>query len=309
MSRTRVACIQHRAAETQICDNFAMNPLPHDTSSSTAADNAVPLFHTAFYKFVRLADAEAIATRLRDLTTDVLGSILVAEEGINGVLAGNAAALDRFEHALQTDPAFGGAFTGIFFKRSACTTAPFARMKVHHKPEIVQLGVSDIDATATGGIDVSPQQWRELIAQDDVVVIDNRNSFEYKLGRFHNAIDPGVDNFRDFPAFIEAHLPEWKAQGKRVAMYCTGGIRCEKTSVWMHDMGVPVYQLAGGILNYFLQMPDADRDWEGECFVFDNRIALDTHLRETGTTPEDVYGGHPEWEWRLQRARRLEESE
>jgi UPF0176 protein len=109
------------------------------------------------------------------------------------------------------------------------------------------------------------------------------------------------------PDYIEAHVPEWKAAGKRVAMYCTGGIRCEKTSAWMQDMGVPVYQLEGGILNYFLQMPDADRDWEGECFVFDNRIALDTHLQETATTPDEVYGGVPEWEWRLQRARRLDE--
>src|SRR5690606_21201811 len=114
--------------------------------------------------------------------------ILVAEEGINGVLAGNTAALDAFEEALQRDPAFDGRFAGIAFKRSACATAPFARMKVHRKPEIVQLGVEDVDATAPGGIDVSPRQWRELIAQDDVVVIDNRNSFEYRLGRFHNAI-------------------------------------------------------------------------------------------------------------------------
>ncbi|HWT71560.1 MAG TPA: rhodanese-like domain-containing protein [Oxalicibacterium sp.] len=265
------------------------------------------LFHIAFYKFVRLDDPEAVAAGVRELAAELLGSVLLAEEGINGVLAGEAPALDRFEQALRNAPRFGGAFDDIVFKRSACVTPPFARLKVHHKSEIVFLGVDDVDAVNRKGIDVSPRQWRELIAQDDVVVIDNRNSFEYRLGKFKNAVDPGVDNFRDFPRYIEEHVPEWKAAGKRVAMYCTGGIRCEKTSAWMQDMGVPVYQLEGGILNYFLQMPDAERDWEGECFVFDNRIALDTHLQETGTTPDDVYGGVPEWEWRLQRARRLEE--
>lgn len=267
---------------------------------------AAEQFHIAFYKFAKLADADAVVTVCRELTQDLLGSILIADEGINGVLAGDAAALDRFEQALRTDPRLDGAFSNIVFKRSACKTAPFARMKVHRKSEIVFLGVDNVDAISKTGIDVSPQEWRELIAQDDVVVIDNRNSFEFKLGKFKNAIDPGVDNFRDFPKYIEEHVPEWQASGKRVAMYCTGGIRCEKTSAWMLDMGVPVYQLEGGILNYFLAMPDADKDWEGECFVFDNRIALDTKMQETDTTLEDVYGGEPDWEWRLQRAKRLD---
>ncbi|WP_353155330.1 rhodanese-like domain-containing protein [Herminiimonas fonticola] len=270
----------------------------------TAADT---LLHTAFYQFVQLDEADAVVAHLRELTRDLLGSILVANEGINGVLAGQAAAIETFEQALRHDPFFQGKFADIAFKRSACHTAPFARMKVHRKSEIVYLGVSGVDAIGKTGIDVSPAEWRELIAQDDVVVIDNRNSFEFKLGKFRNAVDPGVDNFRDFPKYIEEHVPQWQAEGKRVAMYCTGGIRCEKTSAWMLDMGVPVYQLEGGVLNYFEKMPDAEKDWEGECFVFDNRIALDTKLQETDTTLEDVYGGVPEWEWRLQRAKRLDE--
>jgi UPF0176 protein len=283
----------------QICDNSAMNQtLPSDANA---------LFHIAFYKFVRLDDADHVTSVVREITTDLLGSVLIAEEGINGVLAGHAEALDRFEQTLKNDARFDGRLSDIVFKRSACKTMPFARIKVHRKSEIVFLGVNDVNAIDNKGIDVSPQDWRELIAQDDVVVIDNRNSFEYKLGKFKNAVDPGVDNFRDFPKYIEDHVPEWKAQGKRVAMYCTGGIRCEKTSAWMQDIGVPVYQLEGGILNYFLQMPDAEKDWEGECFVFDNRIALDTKLQETDTTPEDVYGGEPDWEWRLQRAKRLDD--
>jgi len=162
-----------------------------------------------------------------------------------------------------------------------------------------------VDVTAGMGINVPPTQWRTLIAQEDVVLLDNRNSFEFRLGRFHNAIDPGVANFRDFPNYVKAHVSQWKAEGKRVAMYCTGGIRCEKTTAWMRDFDLPVYQLEGGILNYFAQMPDAERDWDGECFVFDNRIALDTHLQETPTTLEDVYAGEPDGEWRLSRARRL----
>jgi UPF0176 protein len=269
--------------------------------------DADTLLHTAFYKFVRLEDADAVVTHLRELTRTLLGSILVAEEGINGVLAGRRADVLAFELALRNDVFFDGKFADIAYKHSACTTPPFARMKVHRKSEIVFLGVDDVDAVNQTGIDVSPAEWRELIAQDDVVVIDNRNSFEFKLGKFKNAVDPGVDNFRDFPTYIEEHVPQWQAEGKRVAMYCTGGIRCEKTSAWMLDMGLPVYQLEGGVLNYFEKMPDAEKDWEGECFVFDNRIALDTKLQETATTLEDVYGGVPEWEWRLQRAKRLDE--
>lgn len=263
------------------------------------------IFHIAFYKFVELSDPERIAARLREVSRDLLGSVLVAKEGINGVLAASAPVLDAFEASLKTDPAFEGRFSDIVFKRSACRTAPFRRIKVHTKPEIVALGVDDIDAIHKTGVNVSPQEWRELIAQEDVVVIDNRNSFEFRLGHFKSAVDPKVSNFRDFPKYIEANAPGWKASGKRVAMYCTGGIRCEKTGAWMQDMGIDVYQLEGGILNYFQSMPDADKDWEGECFVFDNRIALDTQLQETDTTLDDVYVGEPDGEWRLQRARRL----
>ena len=259
-----------------------------------------PLFHISFYKFVALHDPHAVAAHLRLLAVELLGSVLVADEGINGVLAGSAAAVDAFEHRLQEDPRF----VGISFKRSACRTAPFARLKVHVKPEIVSVGVPG--GGASPDTRVSPEQWRELIAQDNVVVLDNRNGFEYRLGRFRNAVDPGVTNFRDFPRYVQAHADEWKAAGKTVAMYCTGGIRCEKTSAWMRDLGLQVRELDGGILNYFQTLPDADRDWQGECFVFDNRVALDTRLQETETTAEQVYADEPDGEWRLQRARRLD---
>ncbi|MEO7547204.1 MAG: rhodanese-like domain-containing protein [Ramlibacter sp.] len=266
------------------------------------------MLHTAFYKFTALAQPEEVAVVLRELVNapeaGLTGSVLLATEGINGMLAGAPETIERIEQALLNDPRFAGAFSGMPFKRSECQTVPFRKLKVHVKKEIVPLGIDGVDARKTG-TNVSPQDWRALIQQPDVVLLDNRNSFEYRLGHFEGAIDPQVTNFRDFPAYVQAHAQEWKAQGKRVAMYCTGGIRCEKTSAWMLELGLPSYQLEGGILNYFQQMPDAERDWHGECFVFDNRVALDTQLQETATTLDDVYLGEPDGAWRLARARRL----
>ena len=263
------------------------------------------ILHDAFYKFIDIADVEGTASTLRELTAELTGSVLVAAEGINGTLAGSAAALDAFRVALASDPRLEGRFSGIAFKRSPCVSPPFQRMKVHSRSEMLPLGVDGVNAVGHIGHQVTPQQWRALLDDPNVVVIDNRNHFEVRLGRFRNAVDPMVRNFRDFPAYIEAQLPTWQAEGKQVAMYCTGGIRCEKTSAWLHQRGVPVLQLEGGILNYFAQMPDAERDWDGECFVFDNRIALDTRLRETGTTAEQVYADDPDEAWRLRRARQL----
>jgi UPF0176 protein len=261
----------------------------------------MPTVHSSFYKFVALDDPAAVAAGLRVLGQALLGSVLVAREGVNGVLAGPAEALDAFEHELTQDPRFAG----IAFKRSACSTSPFARLKVHVKPEIVAVGVPYAPAQGTQR---SPEQWRELIARDDVVVLDNRNSFEFRLGHFKRAVDPGVMQFRDFPRYVESHAAQWKAQGKEVAMYCTGGIRCEKTAAWLQGLGLTVHELQGGILNYFQSIPDAQHDWQGECFVFDNRIALDTRLQQTATTAEQVYADERDGEWRLARAKRLHEA-
>ena len=268
-----------------------------------------PQRHSSFYRFVPLAEPEAVAARLRDIVTGLGGNILVAAEGISGAVGGTASALQAFEAALQADPLFGGAFTGIAFKHSACTSKPFSLIKVHVKPEIVAFGVPGVSGLADDSkpdTHVSPAQWRALLDAPDVVVLDNRNGFEFRLGRFKNAVDPQVKNFRDFPAYVEAHADGWRLEGKRVAMYCTGGIRCEKTSAWMQAQGLTVYQLDGGILNYFEQTADAAADWQGECFVFDKRIAIDTHLQETATTAEDVYADEPDGAWRLARAKRLD---
>jgi tRNA pseudouridine32 synthase / 23S rRNA pseudouridine746 synthase len=280
-------------------------PCPDNSEMPTSSKSDSDLLHSAFYKFVCVTDENALAELLRELSHDVLGSILVAPEGINGMVAAAPAALTAFELSLTTDARLHGLFNGMAFKHSACATAPFQRMKVHSKPEVLPLGVDGVEAVGHVGIQLNPHQWRELMQQDDVVLIDNRNHFEFRLGRFKGAVDPQVHNFRDFPAWVQAQLPTWKAQKKRVAMYCTGGIRCEKTSAWMSQLGMPVLELEGGILNYFAQMPDAQKEWEGECFVFDNRVALNTRLEETGTRAEDVYGDAPGEKWRLERAQRL----
>lgn len=273
------------------------------------SSSALPLVHTSFYRFVALSDPDAIAGILRELVAPLTGSALVAEEGISGALAGSVEQIDAFERAMHQDPRLQGLFADMPFKRSACQTPPFWKVRVHRKREIVALGldgVSGLVPDRAQGQHLSPQQWRDLIAQDNVVVIDNRNSFEYRLGRFNNAIDPHVDNFRDFPDYVSSHTDQWKAEGKKVAMYCTGGIRCEKTSAWMQQFGLDIYQLDGGILNFFQSLPDADKDWQGECFVFDNRIAIDTRLQETTTTADDVYNDSPDELWRKERAHRLD---
>lgn len=270
---------------------------------------AVPLVHTSFYQFAQLSDPDAVVAILRELVEPLTGSVLVAHEGISGALAASAPLVAAFEHALRTDARLDGHFSQITFKHSACSTSPFWKVRVHKKDEIVALGVEGVTGITPDEHrrrHLNPQAWRELLDQDNVVVIDNRNSFEYRLGRFKHAIDPKVDNFRDFPDYVQAHAEQWKAEGKRVAMYCTGGIRCEKTGVWMENLGLDVYQLEGGILNFFQALPDADRDWQGECFVFDNRIAIDTKLQETETTADEVYNDSPDEAWRLARAHRLD---
>lgn len=263
--------------------------------------------HSSFYKFIALTDTSALAQRLRDVQValggTVGGNILLAPEGVTGAIGGPVEALTAFEAALRAEPPFAD----LRFKRSFCDTRPFTLMKVHEKPELVAFGLPGVSGLADSrDTHVSPREWRELIRREDVVVIDNRNHFEFALGHFEGALDPRVRHFRDFPAYISRHADDWKQQGKTVAMYCTGGIRCEKLSGWMTDQGLTVRQLDGGIVNYFEQMPDADADWLGECFVFDKRIAIDTRRRETATTAEQVYGDDPAEAWRLARAKRLD---
>jgi len=256
--------------------------------------------HSSFYRFTPVADPVAFADWLRQAAAGLGGVILVAEEGLSAAVAGPSDTLAAFEAALQQQPGFAA----LHCKHNACERPPFSRLKVSTKREIVAFGVPGVNGGDATDTHVSPQRFRELLADPDTVVLDNRNSFEFKLGRFRGAIDPGVAHFRDFPDYVEAHREEW--QGKTVAMYCTGGIRCEKTAAWMQAQGLTVAQLDGGILNYFEAFPDdAARDWQGECYVFDKRIAIDARARETGTTAEAVFTD-PADAWRLARARRLD---
>ena len=267
--------------------------------------------HSAFYRFVALADPGAAAAALRGLAQGLQGSIVVAAEGFSGAVAGTPAAVRSFEAALLEQGLPGAALHSLVFKHSAAVTPPFGRLKVSVKPEIVALGLpagvalpppDEHDASHLG-----PAAWRSLLARADVVLLDNRNHFEYRLGHFRGAIDPQVHNFRDFVAYVQGQAPAWRAAGRAVAMNCTGGIRCDKTAPWLRSLGLQVWQLEGGILNYFQQAGDeAPRDWLGECFVFDNRIALDSTLQETPRTAEQVFDArHADEAWRLQRACRL----
>jgi UPF0176 protein len=228
-------------------------------------------------------------------------------------VAGAPDAVGAFEHALQASPLFGGLSRPLVFKHSRGATAPFGRLKVSVKPEIVALDVPDAAGLPPpdehDASHLSPQAWRALLAQGEAVLLDNRNHFEWRLGRFRGALDPGVHHFRDFVAFVEAQAPAWRAARRPVAMYCTGGVRCDKTAPWMRSLGLTVFQLDGGILNHLQSMPDAVLDWEGQCYVFDKRIALDARLQETGTTAADVFDpALPDEAWRLTRAQRLDEA-
>ena len=272
------------------------------------------LLHSAFYRFAAVADPLALADRLRGLAAGLRGSVVVAAEGINGTVAGAPETVAAFEAALQAGDVLSGALRGMPFKHSACTTPPFGRLKVGVKPEIVALGLPEAGVLSapdeTDDSHVPPAAWHALLQRDDVVLLDNRNHFEVRLGRFRGAVDPGVQHFRDFVAYVETNAPAWRAAQRPVAMYCTGGVRCDKTAPWMRSLGLGVFQLEGGILNYLHHPQAADgAPWQGECFVFDRRIALDAHLRETGTTAEQVFDpAHPDEAWRLQRARRLDEA-
>jgi len=260
----------------------------------------MPITHSSFYRFTPVAEPTALAEwlRARGAALGLGGVVLVAEEGLSAAIAGEADAVHAMEAELQAQPGLAD----LHFKHNPCERRPFSRFKVSVKREIVAFGIPGVSAEDTG-THVSPQRWRELLADPDTVVLDNRNTFEFKLGRFRGAIDPGVAHFRDFPAYVEAHRDEW--QGKTVAMYCTGGIRCEKTAAWMQARGLKVAQLDGGILNFLEAFPGAAADWEGECYVFDKRIAIDAAGRETGTTAEEVFTD-PADAWRLNRAKRLD---
>jgi UPF0176 protein len=234
------------------------------------------LFCSAFYKFVEIADPAALRPSLLAacLNREIKGSILLAHEGINGTISGGAESLSDFFIWLRRDPRFAGLET----KLSTATAHPFGRMKVRLKREIVAFGVPEADPARGAGIYVAPEDWNALIQSPDVTVIDTRNDYEVRTGTFKGAIDPKTRSFRQFPAFVRAHLDP--ARHKRVAAFCTGGIRCEKATSYLIQQGFEeVYHLEGGILKYLETVPEEESLWQGECFVFDGRVALQHGLR------------------------------
>jgi UPF0176 protein len=231
----------------------------------------------ALYKFVSLPDykgkRDALLTHCQ--SQDVWGTLLLAEEGINGTIAGPRGGIDSVLAYLRADKRL----VDLEHKESFCEENPFLRMKVKLKKEIVTLGVEGVSPTNAVGQYVKPEDWNALISDPDVVVVDTRNDYEYEIGTFKGAIDPNTESFREFPEYVEKNLDP--AKHKKVAMFCTGGIRCEKSTSYMLEQGFDeVYHLQGGILKYLEEVPAQESLWEGECFVFDERVAVKHNLEE-----------------------------
>jgi UPF0176 protein len=243
----------------------------------------------ALYKFVTLEDYRAMREPLLDacVAAGTLGTILVASEGINGTIAGSRQGVDRVLAYLRSDPRLAD----LEHKESRDDHMPFYRMKVKLKREIVTMGVEGVDPNVQVGAYVKPQDWNDLLADPEVMLIDTRNDYECDIGSFRGALDPRTSNFREFPAFVRANLDP--AVHKKVAMFCTGGIRCEKASSFMLKEGFEeVYHLQGGILKYLEEVPSHQSNWEGECFVFDNRVSVD-HQLEKGQYDQCYGCRHP----------------
>ncbi|MGY6548627.1 MAG: oxygen-dependent tRNA uridine(34) hydroxylase TrhO [Roseinatronobacter sp.] len=230
----------------------------------------------ALYHFTRLDDPAALRAPILALAQaqGVRGSLLLAPEGINGTIAGSRAGIDAVLAHLRTLPGCAD----LVWKESPAPEMPFGRLKVRLKREIVTMGQPDIDPRARVGHYVAPADWNALIQAPDVAVIDTRNAYEVAIGTFKGAIDPGTESFRDFPRWWAENRHRF--HNKRIAMFCTGGIRCEKSTNFLLGQGVDeVYHLQGGILKYLEEVPESDSLWRGGCFVFDQRVSVEHGLR------------------------------
>ncbi len=231
----------------------------------------------ALYKFVRLENFESLRQPLIEKMESVLvkGTLLLAAEGINGTIAGPQSGINQVLSFLSEDPNLGQ----ISYKQSYNDENPFHRTKVKLKKEIVTMGVEGVDPNQVVGTYVKPKDWNALISDPDVITIDTRNDYEIEIGTFKHAINPNTETFRDFPEYVKNNLD--KNKHKKVAMYCTGGIRCEKSTAYLKDQGFEeVYHLEGGILKYLEEVPSEETLWEGECFVFDGRVAVNHDLKQ-----------------------------
>ena len=231
----------------------------------------------ALYKFVSLPGFEAIRQPLLDVMENagIKGTLLLANEGINGTVAGSAQAIDNLLTWLGNQPGLDN----IVHKLSFDDEMPFYRTKVKLKKEIVTMGVEGIDPRKVVGTYVKPKDWNALISDPEVLLVDTRNDYEVKIGTFKNAVNPVTETFREFPQYVKENLDP--AKHKKVAMFCTGGIRCEKSTAFLKEQGFDeVYHLEGGILKYLEEVDVQESLWEGECFVFDNRVAVNHSLEK-----------------------------
>lgn len=251
-----------------------------------------PITIAALYRFVDLEDDQVDYRVIREPLLETLrsngirGTLLLAAEGINGTIAGEPDTMKQFLADLQSDPQFHGKFADLEIKYSYADKQPFRRAKVRLKKEIVTIGktAKDIDPINDVGEYVEPEDWNALIDDPDVTLIDTRNDYEVAIGTFkkstgETAIDPATDSFNEFPEYVDQHLDPSKH--KKVAMFCTGGIRCEKATAYLRKQGFEnVYHLHGGILNYLEKVPADQTRWDGECYVFDQRVSVDHNLEK-----------------------------
>ncbi|MEM6638246.1 MAG: rhodanese-related sulfurtransferase [Pseudomonadota bacterium] len=231
----------------------------------------------AFYHFARLDDLDTHRTKLLGLCreAEIMGTILLAPEGVNGTVAGSRGSIDRLIVELRRIPGC----EGLSYKESRAAEMPFGRMKVRLKREIVTMGQPDVDPMAAVGTYVTPKDWNAVLEDPDTVIIDTRNSYEVAIGTFDGAIDPKTESFGDFPAWWQENAARF--EGKRIAMFCTGGIRCEKSTSYLIGQGVnDVCHLQGGILKYLEEVPNEESRWQGACFVFDDRVSVEHGLQE-----------------------------
>jgi len=243
-------------------------------------DETAPYTIAALYRFAVFPDPQGLAADLRALAAELgtCGTLILAREGINGTVAGSAQAVAALVAHIRALPGCAG----LDVKYAVAPQAPFARMKVKVKAEIVTLGAGDLDPANGAGAYLDPAAWNALIADPDTVVIDTRNAYEVACGTFERAIDPGTGAFRDFPAWFDDFAQKLRDEGRapKIAMFCTGGIRCEKSTAFVKSRGFDeVYHLRGGILRYLEEMPEAQSRWQGDCYVFDERIAVGHGLK------------------------------
>jgi UPF0176 protein len=248
-----------------------------ESSLASLKPSAPPITVIALYKFITLDDFEDLKPKMLGhlLNLNIRGTLLLAKEGINGTISGEESALMQFIKWLQTD----ARFEELDYKISHHDTQPFHRTKVKLKKEIVTMGVNSIDPNKVVGTYVDANDWNDLINDPDTLLIDTRNDYEVNIGSFKNAVNPNTETFREFPDYVKENLDPQKH--KKVAMFCTGGIRCEKASAYMKEQGFDeVYHLKGGILKYLENIESKESLWDGECFVFDDRVAVNHDLEK-----------------------------